>query len=91
MIVRCVGAADVLEAVRFAMTHEVLTSVRGGGHNAAGTAVCDGGLMIDLSLMKGIRVDPAARTVRAQPGPLWQEFDHERRRCCTKGSQSLSL
>jgi FAD/FMN-containing dehydrogenase len=88
---RTVGAADVLEAVRFAVTHEVLTSVRGGGHNVAGTAVCDGGLMIDLSLMKGIRVDPAARTAWAQPGLLWQEFDHERRRCCTKGSQSLSL
>ncbi|MEI2770297.1 MAG: FAD-dependent oxidoreductase [Candidatus Competibacter sp.] len=91
LIARCAGAADVLEAVRFAVTHEVLTSVRGGGHNVAGTAVCDGGLMIDLSLMKGIRVDPAARTVQAQPGLLWQEFDHERPRCCTKGSQSLSL
>lgn len=64
LIARCAGAADVLEAVRFAVTHEVLTSVRGGGHNVAGTAVCDGGLMIDLSLMKGIRVDPAARTVQ---------------------------
>ena len=77
LIVRCAGAADVLEAVRFAATHEVLTSVRGGGHNVAGTAVCDGGLMIDLSLMKGIQVDPAARTAWAQPGLLWQEFDHE--------------
>lgn len=77
LIVRCVGAADVLEAVRFAASHEVLTSVRGGGHNVAGTAVCDGGLMIDLSPMKGIQVDPAARTAWAQPGLLWQEFDHE--------------
>ena len=77
LIVRCAGAADVLEAVRFAATHEVLTSVRGGGHNVAGTAVCDGGLMIDLSPMKGIQVDPAARTAWAQPGLLWQEFDHE--------------
>ena len=51
--------------------------MRGGGHNVAGTAVCDGGLMIDLSLMKGIRVDPVARTAWAQPGLLWQEFDHE--------------
>jgi FAD/FMN-containing dehydrogenase len=77
LIVRCAGAADVLEAVRFAAAHEVLTSVRGGGHNVAGTAVCDGGLMIDLSPMKGIQVDPAARTAWAQPGLLWQEFDHE--------------
>ncbi len=77
LIVRCAGTADVLEAVRFAATHEVLTSVRGGGHNVAGTAVCDGGLMIDLSLMKGIRVDSVARTAWAQPGLLWQEFDHE--------------
>lgn len=77
LIVRCAGAADVLEAVRFAATHGVLTSVRSGGHNVAGTAVCDGGLMIDLSPMKGIQVDPVARTAWAQPGLLWQEFDHE--------------
>ena len=77
LIVRCAGAADVLEAVRFAATQQVLVSVRGGGHNVAGTAVCDGGLMIDLSLMKGIQVDPVARAAWAQPGLLWQEFDHE--------------
>ena len=77
LIVRCAGTADVLEAVRFAASHEALVSVRGGGHNVAGTAVCDGGLMIDLSPMKGIQVDPAARTAWAQPGLLWQEFDHE--------------
>jgi len=77
LIVRCEGAADVGEAVRFAGAHEMLVSVRGGGHNVAGTAVCDGGLMIDLSPMKGIRVDPVARTAWAQPGLLWQEFDHE--------------
>jgi FAD/FMN-containing dehydrogenase len=53
LIVRCAGAPDVLEAIRFAARHEVLVSVRDGGHNVAGTAVCDGGLMIDLSLMKG--------------------------------------
>lgn len=77
LIVRCEGAADVGEAVRFAVAHELLVSVRGGGHNVAGTAVCEGGLMIDLSLMRGIRVDPAARTAWAQPGLLWQDFDHE--------------
>jgi FAD/FMN-containing dehydrogenase len=54
-----------------------LVSIRGGGHNVAGTAVCDGGLMIDLSRLKGVRVDAAARTARAEPGLLWQEFDHE--------------
>jgi FAD/FMN-containing dehydrogenase len=77
LIARCAGAADVLEAVRFAAAHEMLVSVRGGGHNVAGTAVCDGGLMIDLSPMRGVHVDPAARTAWAQPGLLWQEFDHE--------------
>jgi FAD/FMN-containing dehydrogenase len=77
LIVRCEGAADVGEAVRFAAAHELLVSVRGGGHNVAGTAVCDGGLMIDLSLMKGIRVDPGSRIAWAQPGLLWQDFDHE--------------
>ena len=77
LIARCMGAADVIEAVRFASANEALVSVRGGGHNVAGTSVCDGGLMIDLSPMKGIHVDPVARTVWAQPGLLWQDFDHE--------------
>jgi FAD/FMN-containing dehydrogenase len=77
LIARCAGAADVLEAVRFAEENEVMVSVRGGGHNVAGTAVCDGGLMIDLSPMRGIQVDPGTRTAWAQPGLLWQEFDHE--------------
>jgi FAD/FMN-containing dehydrogenase len=77
LIARCMGAADVIEAVRFAAANEALISVRGGGHNVAGTSVCDGGLMIDLSPMKGIHVDPVARTAWAQPGLLWQDFDHE--------------
>ena len=77
LIARCEGAADVGKAVRFAVAHDLLVSVRGGGHNVAGTAVCNGGLMIDLSLMRGIRVDPVARTALAQPGLLWQDFDHE--------------
>jgi FAD/FMN-containing dehydrogenase len=77
LIARCTGTADALEAVRFAAKHECLVSVRGGGHNVAGTAVCDNGLMIDLSLMKGVHVDPAARTAWAQAGVLWQDFDHE--------------
>ena len=77
LIVRCTGTADVLEAVRFARRHQFLISVRGGGHNIAGLAVCDGGLMIDLSLMKGVSVDATARTARAQPGCTLAELDRE--------------
>jgi FAD/FMN-containing dehydrogenase len=77
MIVRCAGAADVVRSVDFAGEHGLLLSIRGGGHNVAGNAVCDGGLMIDLSSMKGIRVDPRARTVRAEGGCTWRDLDHE--------------
>jgi FAD/FMN-containing dehydrogenase len=77
LIIRCTGAADVIDAVNFARTHDLVVSVRGGGHNVAGNAVCDGGLMIDLSLMKGIRVDPQARTVYAQGGVTWGDLDRE--------------
>ena len=76
-IARCTGAADVIASVRFAREHELLVSVRGGGHSIAGKAVCDGGLMIDLSAMKGIRVDPRRRTVRAETGVKLGEFDRE--------------
>jgi FAD/FMN-containing dehydrogenase len=75
LIARCAGADDVAEAVRFAREQEILVSVRGGGHAVAGYAVCDDGLMIDLSLMKAVRVDPQARTARAAGGLLWSEFD----------------
>jgi FAD/FMN-containing dehydrogenase len=75
LIARCAGVADVLAAVTFARTHGLPVAVRGGGHNVAGHAVCDGGLVIDLSRMKDIRVDPAARTARAEPGVTWGEFD----------------
>src|SRR5262245_5553487 len=77
LIARCTGAADVRAAVGFARARELLVAVRGGGHNVAGTAVCDGGIVIDLSPMKGTWVDPRARFARAQPGLLWGEFDHE--------------
>jgi FAD/FMN-containing dehydrogenase len=77
LIARCAGAADVIAAVNFARNHGVLLSVRGGGHNVAGNAVCDGGLMIDCSRMKGIRVDPARQTARAEAGVTWGEFDRE--------------
>src|ERR671918_504713 len=74
LIARCAGADDVVEALRFARERELAVSVRGGGHAVAGHAVCDGGVMIDLSLMKAIRVDPATRTARAGGGVLWREL-----------------
>jgi FAD/FMN-containing dehydrogenase len=77
LIARCTSAADVRAAVGFARERELVVAVRGGGHNVAGTAVCDGGIVIDLSPMKGMWVDPRARVARAQPGLLWGEFDHE--------------
>jgi FAD/FMN-containing dehydrogenase len=69
LIARCTGAADVIACVRFAREHDLLVSVRGGGHHYAGKSVCAGGLMIDLAPMKGIRVDPVGRTAWAQTGP----------------------
>jgi FAD binding domain/Berberine and berberine like len=80
LIARCAGADDVVEAVRFARETELLVSVRGGGHSIAGHAVCDGGLMVDLSLMKAIAVDPGNRTARAAGGLLWGEFDRATQR-----------
>lgn len=77
LIVRCAGTADVVEAVRFAREHRLPVAVRGGGHNVSGNAVCDGGLVIDLTPMKGVRVDPDARTVRAQGGVTIGELDIE--------------
>lgn len=77
LIVRCAGAADVITAVTFARTHDLLVSVRGGGHSIAGKAVYDGAVLIDLSSLKGLRVDPARRTAHAQPGLRLGEFDRE--------------
>jgi|SRR5690606_6089683 len=77
LIARCAGAADVMHAVAFAKAHDLLVAVRGGGHSISGQSVCDGGLMVDLSLMRGIRVDPAARRARAEPGVLLGELDRE--------------
>src|SRR5262249_8195731 len=76
-IVRCSGADDVICAVNFARNNDLSVSVRGGGHNVSGNAVCDGGLMIDLSPMKSVQVDPQGKTVRAEPGVIWGEFDRE--------------
>ena len=77
LIARFAGVADVITCVNFPRENNLLVSVRGGAHNVAGTSVCDGGLVIDLSLMKGIRVNPQERTVRAEGGVKWGEFDHE--------------
>ena len=77
LIARCTGVKDVIEAVKFARGRDLLAAVRCGSHNVAGHGTCDGGIVIDLSLMKGIRVDPARPTVRAQGGVTWSEFDRE--------------
>lgn len=77
LIARCSGVADVIACVRFARERDVLVSIRGGGHSIAGKAVCDDGLMIDLSGMKGMRVNPGERTTRAEPGLTLGEFDRE--------------
>jgi FAD/FMN-containing dehydrogenase len=77
LIARCSGTADVVQAVRFARKHRLLVSVRGGGHNIAGLAVCNGGLMIDLSPLRGVWVDPAGRTARAQGGCTLGDVDRE--------------
>lgn len=77
LIARCTGTADVAQAVRFARRHGLLLSVRGGGHNIAGLAVCEGGLMIDLSLLRGVWVDPEARVAWAQAGCTLADLDRE--------------
>jgi FAD binding domain-containing protein/berberine-like enzyme len=76
LIARCVDIADVMAAVQFGRDNQMLTAIRGGGHNGAGLGTCDDGLVIDLSRMKGIRVDPVARTVRVEAGCVWGDVDH---------------
>jgi FAD/FMN-containing dehydrogenase len=75
LIARAGSPEDVVRAVRFARQHELIVSIRGGGHNIAGNAVCDGGLMIDLSLMKRVKVDPSARRAEVEPGCTLGDFD----------------
>jgi FAD/FMN-containing dehydrogenase len=77
LIARCIGAADVVAAVRLAREHDLEIAIRGGGHNVAGTAVCDGGMVIDLSAMRAVRVDPAGRRAWVQGGALWGDVDRE--------------
>ena len=76
LIARCADVADVITAVNFARTEKMLVSVRGGGHNAAGLGVCDDGLVIDLSPMRWVRVDPRKRTILAGGGAQWGDVDH---------------
>ena len=77
LIARCARVADVVASVNFARENGILLAVRGGGHNVAGTAVADGGLVVDLSPMKGVRVDPERRTVRAEGGVTIGDLDEE--------------
>src|SRR5687767_7319412 len=77
LVARCDGTADVAAAVRFARDHGLEIAVRGGGHNVAGTAVCDDGIVIDLSELRAVWVDPASRTARVHGGALWGDVDHE--------------
>jgi FAD/FMN-containing dehydrogenase len=76
LIARCVDVADVIASVNFAREHHLLLAVRGGGHNGPGLATCDDGLVIDLSAMKGVHVDPKQRTARVAGGATWGEVDH---------------
>jgi len=77
LIVRCAGVSDVLQCVRFARSHQVPVAVRGGGHNVAGYAMCNGGMVIDLARMRSVQVDPVRRTARAEGGAIWADVDHE--------------
>jgi FAD/FMN-containing dehydrogenase len=77
LIARCSGTADVAAAVRFARDHDLEIAVRGGGHNVAGTAICDDGIVIDLSAMRAVSVDPVERIALVQGGALWGDVDHE--------------
>ena len=77
MIVRCPGTADVMACVAFARDHDLLLAIRGGGHNIAGNALCDGGLVIDLSGMKSVRIDPQRRRAYVEAGATLADFDHE--------------
>ena len=76
LITRCTDAADVISAVNFARDNQLTVAVRGGGHNGPGFGTCDDGLVIDLSPMRGIRVDPSNKTVRVEGGCVWGDVDH---------------
>ena len=77
LVVRCTGTADVVDAVKFARQHNLLVAVRGGGHSVAGHSSCDEGVVIDLTRMRGVEVDPESRIARTQGGALWGDVDRE--------------
>lgn len=77
LIARCLGVSDVIKAVNFAKNNDILVAVRGGGHNIAGNAICDGGIVIDLSQMKSVRVNPTAKLALVEPGATLGDFDQE--------------
>lgn len=77
LIARCASASDVITALQFGREHKMDITIRGGGHSVSGMCIADNGLMIDLSAMKGIRVDPVSQTARVEPGVVWGEFDQE--------------
>ena len=100
LIARCIGTADVVAAVRFARDHDLEIAIQGGGHGVAGTAVCDDGIVIDLSAMRGVRVDPAGRRAWVQGGALGatstarrgaRPGHHRRNRGCHAGVAGLTL
>ncbi len=80
LIVRCAGVADVIHTVRWAVAEGLVLSVRGGGHNIAGSAMCDGGVVLDLSRQKSVQVDPKTRRARVEPGATLADVDHETQR-----------
>lgn len=77
LVARCLGVGDVIDCVNFARENNLVLAIRGGAHSAAGYGTCDGGIVIDLSQMRGIQVDPEKRTAQAQPGVLWGDFDKD--------------
>jgi len=100
LIARCTGVADVIDAVNFGRTHGLLIEIRGGGHKVAGNAVCAGGLMIDLSLVRGVRVDRGSNTVHVQGGATLGDVDRDTQAfglavaggiVCTTGVAGLTL
>jgi FAD/FMN-containing dehydrogenase len=77
VIIRCAGVSDVVRGVEFARSEGLPLAVRGGGHSIPGFSTTDGGVVLDLSAMKGVRVDPTSRRAVAQAGCLWSDIDHE--------------